>query len=196
VLVPALAFLIAVAPELIPLLYGNQWQQAIAPTQILSIAGMALSLQSGAEPLVMAMGRSGSLFAFNAVFLCGYAVVLLIAIPSGLITICWAVAACHVAMLALSQVWLMGRIAGIGFGQLLLDARAGIVGTGALLFVTLPLSQALRGAHVTPVVIVVVCALIASATYLSVLRVIFPRVWRDLTLLSSTILRRPQLTGA
>ena len=50
VLFPLLMLLAAAAPVLIPFVYGDRWTQAVLPTQILSIAGLAAVVETAADP--------------------------------------------------------------------------------------------------------------------------------------------------
>jgi O-antigen/teichoic acid export membrane protein len=57
VLLPALFGLIAVAPDLIPLVFGSQWTQAVPVIQILCVFVMARTLQTWNTPVMDAAGK-------------------------------------------------------------------------------------------------------------------------------------------
>jgi O-antigen/teichoic acid export membrane protein len=190
ILIPALALLVVIAPELIPAMYGSRWTPTVGPTRILAIAGIALALLSGADPVIMALGRSRALFAFNATFLITYVTVLLLVVPYGLTAICWAVVTVHVVMLGVCQECLMRRIAGLPWRHLLQDAGPGALASCGLLVTALPLAGLLRDQHVDVVIVTAACATTAVAVYVLILRVIFPAVWRDLADLVSSVAGR------
>jgi O-antigen/teichoic acid export membrane protein len=56
IIFPLLVSLIVVAPELVPLVYGNAWEDAAFPTQVLAFAGMATIAASAGVPLAFAAG--------------------------------------------------------------------------------------------------------------------------------------------
>src|SRR3954469_2088259 len=85
--VPALAVLIAVAPVLIPFVYGEAWRQAILPTQLLAMVGMLNALITGVGPLLMAVGKARLLNWFTWPVGIGYAIVVFIAAPSGIVAV-------------------------------------------------------------------------------------------------------------
>jgi PST family polysaccharide transporter len=57
VLLPALFGLIAVAPDLIPLVFGSQWTRAVPVIQILCVFVMARTLQTWNTPVMDAAGK-------------------------------------------------------------------------------------------------------------------------------------------
>ena len=84
VVLPLLALLIALAPVLVPWLFGERWEPAVLPTQILAVAGMARMINNGTPPLMLAAGRPRALLAFN---LCRFAILgvaVFLAAPHGL----------------------------------------------------------------------------------------------------------------
>ena len=77
-LFPFLTTLIAVAPQLVSILYGSRWGPTVTPMRILAVAGLATVVGTGAGPLMLAANRPRRLLAFNAGVLAVYVVVLLI----------------------------------------------------------------------------------------------------------------------
>jgi O-antigen/teichoic acid export membrane protein len=64
---PAFAALGALAPQLVPLLFGAQWEQSSVILQIFCIAGLTPAIF--ADDFLMASGRVGSAFRLNVVYL-------------------------------------------------------------------------------------------------------------------------------
>lgn len=63
-LVPAFLGLLAVAPDLVPVVLGRRWHAAIPVVQLLSVAGVAQSLQAYNGILYQALGRPGRFLRF------------------------------------------------------------------------------------------------------------------------------------
>ena len=65
VIFPLLALFVAVAPEVVPWLFGEQWEPAVVPAQILTIAGMARMINNGTPAVMLAAGKPRVLLYFN-----------------------------------------------------------------------------------------------------------------------------------
>ena len=79
------------APALVPLLFGQDWQEAIRPTQLLVPVGLTAVIAVGIGPLFMAAGKPLALLVPNSVSLILYAIVVYCATSFGLTTVCMAV---------------------------------------------------------------------------------------------------------
>jgi len=65
--VPALGGLIVVAPDFVPLVLGNQWTEAVPVIQILAWVGIVQALQAINMDILLARGRSKTMFRFAIV---------------------------------------------------------------------------------------------------------------------------------
>jgi O-antigen/teichoic acid export membrane protein len=65
--VPALAGLVVVAPDFVPLVLGEQWVAAVPVMQILACVGIVQSLQSLSTDILMARDRARFIFRFSIV---------------------------------------------------------------------------------------------------------------------------------
>jgi PST family polysaccharide transporter len=65
VVVPALVGLVVVAPDFIDVVFGDRWDEAIVPLQILCFAGIAHSLASLHWSVLQARGEAGTLLRVN-----------------------------------------------------------------------------------------------------------------------------------
>ncbi|MBI4320999.1 MAG: lipopolysaccharide biosynthesis protein [Chloroflexi bacterium] len=54
---PALALLMVLSPQLIPVIYGSKWAAMVVPAQILCFMGMARSVTAVSREMLMAVGR-------------------------------------------------------------------------------------------------------------------------------------------
>ena len=187
VVFPVLALFIALAPQLVPWVFGEQWEPAVLPAQILAVAGMARMVNNGTPPLMLAAGRPRALFAFNLYRLAALAAVILLAVPYGLTGVCVAVVAYQVVTLVGSYRLMLGRMVGVTLRQLVLDIGPAIMASGILLAVAFALTHALAGSVPIPLTIFLVCAL-SAPVYLLALRLISLAAWADLVLLAQRML--------
>jgi lipopolysaccharide exporter len=189
VVFPLLATLIAVAPKLVPLVFGESWQGAVEPTQILAVAGMAVAVGMGAGPLVMAAGAPGKLLAYNASCLAAYSTLVALTAPYGITTVCVAVALFQLAAV-LAQVMVVERSVGIPpreVGAALLPAGAGSL---AALAVAYPLAAWLSTVDLPRAAFVVAVGAAAALVYGTLLRLAFPAAWADVKLIGGAFMRR------
>jgi lipopolysaccharide exporter len=199
VLFPLLAILAITAPELVPLVYGDQWTEAVVPTQILIGAGFTAAIGTGIGPMMLAAGRPKALLINNVVsFVCFAAVVYVLAGYS-LTAVCVGVVAYRVVALVVGQYILATRLLGIPLRETLLsDPAPGAISTLALVAAALPMMNLLASA---PAAIAIgATAVVGFVVYAVVLRTLFSAAWSDLVLLARRIvlggLRRPRPTAA
>jgi O-antigen/teichoic acid export membrane protein len=181
ILFPCLAALIAVAPQLVPLAFGSQWAPAGVPTQILAVTGMALVAVTGTTPLLWAAGKPHGLAAFNVALLTGYAVLVILVAPFGLIPLCAAVSCFSVV--ALSVQLALEKTVGGRLREIWASFAPALVASGVELAVAYPVAQALSGAGLSDALVVLCVAGIAWCTYAASARLLFPAAWADTVLL-------------
>jgi lipopolysaccharide exporter len=189
VILPLLALFIALAPQLMPWLFGERWEPAVLPAQILAVAGMARMINNGTPPLMLAAGRPGALLAFN---LCRFAilgVVVLLAVPYGLTVVCVAVAAFQVTTVVVSYALMLGRLVGVTLRQLADEVWPAIASSGILLAAAFPATYALSSSGLPRPAVVLLVSLLAAPLYLLALRFISPAAWADVSLLARGVLR-------
>lgn len=133
VLFPLLGCLILVAPVAVPLVFGQRWEGAVEPTQILAVAGMMAAIQAGTGPLLLAVGRPGVLLRWNLGKIVGLGAVVYVVAPEGLVPLAIAVTAFNVLRSLLGQQLLLRRHAGIDVRALWIACLPGLVATAALL---------------------------------------------------------------
>ena len=63
---PALAGLVVVAPDFVPVVLGDQWTAAVPVVQILAWVGIVQALQSLNMDILMARGRARTMFRFSS----------------------------------------------------------------------------------------------------------------------------------
>ena len=174
VIIPALCLFIAVAPELVPWLFGSDWQPAVGPSQILAVAGMATALGTGNGPAVLAVGRPGFLLGWHVLRLAVFVAVVLVTAPQGVTAVCWGVVGFRVAFLVGGYVVLLGRLVGVHVRRLWADAFPLTVGG----------SEAGLPAPVT----IAGVTLVAGSLYLGALATFFPKAMADIVAVTKAVL--------
>jgi len=197
VLFPILAMFIAIAPVLVPFVYGSPWEPAVVPSQILAGAGMVMALSTGMGPLVVAAGKPQALARWNVVLLVGYAATVFVsASAGGIVTVCAAVTAFYIVQLLVFHYFLLERLVGIPMRSLFYDVASAATGSIALLLVALPTVALLDGHEVAAPLVCVVATALGLAAYLVVVRGLFPKTWQDLALLGRRVMPRlPRIFG-
>jgi O-antigen/teichoic acid export membrane protein len=196
VLFPLLFGLIAVAPVFVPFLYGEDWAPAASLTQILAIGGMVAAIGTGTGPLLLATGHPRALLLYNLAGFVAYVAAVLVAIPHGIVAVCWAVVAVRLVSFAFLQWAVVERLVGIPFLETVRDDALPAVAAGVLqLAVTWLGVQGLESASFPTALVLVLPGLAGLAVYLLVLRTCFRDTWHDLVLLFRRLtIRRPKLT--
>lgn len=170
--------LIVLAPTLVPALFGPVWEPAVAPTQILAIAGLTAILAAGASPLIQALGRPGAMVVFTAAELAVFVVVLLISVPHGLIAVCWAVVGARVVLLLVLQRFVVQPIAGIpGLKALWHDLAPAIFAGGPMMLTAWACLSLCENAALPTALVLVLATATGLACYVAALRVLFPENW-------------------
>jgi O-antigen/teichoic acid export membrane protein len=132
-LFPLLGALILLAPVAVPLIFGDQWEEAVEPTQILAVAGMMAAIQAGTGPLLLAVGRPGVLLRWNLSKIIGLGVVVYFVAPEGLVALAAAVTIFNVARSLIGQQILLSRYAGIDVRGLFFVCLPALTATAAML---------------------------------------------------------------
>jgi lipopolysaccharide exporter len=184
VIFPLLAGLVALAPVVIPWVFGPAWESAVVPTQILTVAGAATLVIDAVGATFMAAGRTRALLGYGWAHFAVYAGVIVVIAPLGLHAVAIAAVGVHVAFLVVAYVMLLHRHPNHGaFRRLWDDVGPALVSSMVLLAVAAPMSSALTAAGVPAALDVLCVGLVAASAYLVVLRFAFPAAWRDAMLL-------------
>jgi O-antigen/teichoic acid export membrane protein len=130
-LVPAMLGLIVVAPDFVPVVFGDQWRPAIPVLQVLAIVGLLQSLAGLGTKVLEALDRPPTILRFSVLEL-------LVTIPAFAVGLQWGVvgvAVCYAAAtlpLSLLYVWLATRAVGVPLRSLF-AALAGVVEAALLM---------------------------------------------------------------
>jgi O-antigen/teichoic acid export membrane protein len=189
VIFPLLAGLVALAPVVIPWIFGPAWESAVVPTQILTIAGAATLVIDAVGATFMAAGRTRALLGYGWAHFAVYAGVIVVIAPLGLTAVSIAAVSVHVLFLVVAYVMLLHRHPDHGaLRRMWGDVGPALVSSMALLGVAAPMSSALTRAGVPASLDVLCVGVVAGSAYLLVLRIVFPAAWRDAMLLVRRVL--------
>ena len=178
-ILPVLALLILLAPLLVPAVFGERWEPAVLPTQILAVVGMINAMQGGLGPMIVAVGHPRALFTWNLVNIVSIGAAVYIAAPHGLEPVCLAVLGVRLVRYAAAYVFLLNRLAGVPIRRMWIDPMPAAVGSGFMCAAVVGL-QALVLKTIAPVAEVAAALALAPAAYILALRVLFPDALTDL----------------
>jgi O-antigen/teichoic acid export membrane protein len=177
-LFPLLAAVVVTAPDLVQLLFGDAWQAAVAPTQILVGAGVAAAIGTGVGPVVLAAGRPRALLVNNAVSVACLCITVWVCASHGIVATCIGVVAFRLIALIASQYWLTTRLLGIPLRQTLVhDPGPAFVSAAAMLASAYPVFALTHAS--SPALAVASTTVVGLAVYVLVLRTLFEGAWSD-----------------
>jgi PST family polysaccharide transporter len=179
VLFPLLGVLAITAPDVVPWLFGAEWEPAVVPTQILAAGGAATLVCDAAGSALQAQGRSRALLGFGVAHFAAYLGAVLLVADRGLDAVAIAASAVHSAFVVIIYITLF-RSAPVALRELVGDLGPSLTATAALAAATTPLTIALREASAPVPLLLAAAALVAATTYLTTLRVLFPAAAADL----------------
>ena len=194
VIYPALTTLIALAPELVPLAFGNQWEGAVFPTQILAVAGMASVAVVGSAQITFAVGKPRAVLFFFLVLLGGYAVVVTWASAYGLRTVVIAVAVYQVVLIGAQFYFLESRQVGIPIRETWSAIVPALIASAISFAAAYPIARLLASAETADVLVIFVGGSVALAVYALALRILFPASWHKTIDLARAFLGRSPRT--
>jgi O-antigen/teichoic acid export membrane protein len=191
VVLPALGGFIAVAPVLVPWLYGDAWEPSVVPAQVLAVVGMGAAIVTGIGPMLLAAGKPRVLMIQNLVTLGAYAGTVYLLAPRGLTAICLGVLAVQAVNFVASQLIILQRILGVPAKDLWREVLPGGTATVAVLAVVYPLVDRMSAAGVGSTLIVVVAAVAATGIATTIVWRLFPAAWADVLLGVGAVRPRP-----
>jgi O-antigen/teichoic acid export membrane protein len=190
ILFPLLGALILLAPVAVPLIFGDQWEEAVVPTQILAVAGMMAAIQAGTGPLLLAIGRPGVLLRWNLTKIVGLGLVVYIVAPEGLVPLAIAVAAFNVLRSLIGQQLLLRRYAGMDVRDILVACLPALAATAALLGLGWAVLGGIEAAGGSETVACIVGTAVGLAAYLGTIALAFPAAFAELRDVRARVLRR------
>jgi O-antigen/teichoic acid export membrane protein len=192
VILPLLVSLVLLAPELVPWLFGPEWEPAVLPTQILAGAGAATVVIDAVGSVLMAEGRSRALLLYGIAHFAVYFAAILFAAGHGLAAVSVAAVIVHAVFVVVAYAVLVRGRCGQALRLLWHDVRAASICCLALTAVAAPLEWELRDAGAPALVHLIAVVAVGAVAYAAALRAGFPAAWHDL----SAAVRRILPSGA
>jgi O-antigen/teichoic acid export membrane protein len=184
---PLLALLIVLAPDLVPWIFGPNWEGAVEPARVLAVAGLCTILLAGIDPPLMAIGRPGALAIFNVVIMVALGATAWFAAPMGITALAVGVATCQFVLLLGGQFFLLRRLVGVPMRDSLGESAPALLCSGVLVLATLPTADVLREA-LEPLPLTLLISSVGLAVYAVCLRMVSPPAWGDVRTLFVRVL--------
>jgi O-antigen/teichoic acid export membrane protein len=163
--VAPLAVLVVVAPDFVPVVLGDQWDEAIPVIQILAWVGIVQALQSLSVDVLMARDRARTIFRFSLVLVTCHLAAFAVGLNWGVIGVSVAFAI-STTLVEPWQTILAARALGVS-PLVFLRAISGVFQAAAgMCVVTLGVRLALIDAGAHQAVTLVVCLAVAAIVYL------------------------------
>lgn len=109
---PAFMGLVVIAPEAVPLVFGDHWSQGVLAVQIIMLLGLVRTIDSICAGTVLALGHSDLIFKLNVVYTFAGAILMVAAAPFGIEAVIAAIVFCN-AVLVPVFLYYTRRLAGI-----------------------------------------------------------------------------------
>ena len=180
IIFPLLGALILLAPVAVTLIFGPQWEDAVVPTQILAVAGMMATIQTGTGPLLLAVGHPGALLRWNVGKIIGLGLVVYVVAPYGLVELAVAVTVFNVLRALIGQQLLLRRRAGVDVRSLWIACLPAMTGTAAMLATGWAVLAAGSALGVPEGAACAAAAATGAAAYLAALALVFPTAMAEL----------------
>ncbi|HJT14805.1 MAG TPA: lipopolysaccharide biosynthesis protein [Dongiaceae bacterium] len=110
--IPAMVGFGVLAPDLVPVVYGEKWADAGVLAQTFACLGITYSITSFASPLLMALGRGATLRTLAIAQLIATVVVAVLTAPFGIFVVAWASVLRGYCTLPFT-LWMLKRASGI-----------------------------------------------------------------------------------
>ena len=187
---PLLAFLVLLAPLVIPWLFGEDWRPAVVPTQILALGGAATLAINACGSALMAAGRARALLGYGVAHFLVYAAAVLVVAHDGIVAVAIAGSVVHTIFLAVAYEVLLRGEGRHPMRILWLDLRPALVSCAALAVAVAAADAGLTaaGAPLPGRMTAIVAA--GGGAYLAALRIWFPATAHDLAAVVGRILPR------
>lgn len=181
VLFPLFAVYAVLAPDLLPLVFGENWTGAVLPSQILTISGAVATLAAVGGPLITAVGRPDALLTFGAMRLVVFATAIFLVAPLGIVAVAAAAVAVNVVSFPLLHHFVFYRIAGVHWRDTWREVWPALSSSLAVLAVCFPMAWALPDGE-TALRLFCVGAT-SAAIYMLILRGMHRDAWDDVIIL-------------
>ena len=176
-----MAILVVTAPTLVPLVYGDAWGAAVAPTQILAVAGVAFAVSVGMSPLLLAAGQPKVILAANLAYMTVFGVAIYVACSAGIIAVAVAAVVTNVAFTFVTARFIVERRLGIPSAALLTETGRTLIAVLPILAIGFPAHAALVSLGAPGIVTVCSVVGLSLTAYAAFIKLRSPDLWRDLS---------------
>ncbi|MFC1935229.1 MOP flippase family protein [Chloroflexota bacterium] len=177
---PMLAGLLAVAPEFVVVVFGEKWNAAITPIQILCVYGMMMSVGTLVGPIIRAKGRADIELKWNVAQLAMLTTSVLIGVHYELAGVAVAVTLNAAVTIPIIQ-WIVGSLIGLRLRDYLRSLYPATFGSAVMLACVAGYRQlALDLLHLNNLPLLVSSVVLGVIAYLLAMRMIKPELLLEL----------------
>jgi O-antigen/teichoic acid export membrane protein len=129
---PAYMGLAAIAPDAVPLVFGDHWSEAVLAVQIIMLLGLVRTFDGIAGGTVLAIGRSDLIFKFNVFYTFAGGACIVAAAPYGVEAVIAAIVFCNAALVP-PFLYYASKLAGINVLRPLSILPRVVIATGLMM---------------------------------------------------------------
>ena len=177
---PFLAFLFILAPVVIPWLFGERWEPAVVPTQILVLGGAATLLINACGSALQGAGRAQALLGYGIAHFIAYVGAVLVVAHLGIEAVAIAGSVVHGIFLVVAYFILLHDRLGAALRVLWQDLAPATTACLALMLAGGGIDLGLAGLEAPVLAHIAAVCLFGGIAYLLVLRLWFPDSAHDL----------------
>jgi PST family polysaccharide transporter len=186
---PFLVLGILIAPWLIPVLFGADWDDAVVPTQLLTAVAMRQVVLMLVGPLFQALGRTRELFGWTVVAVTTTVIGIVIGLQWGIVGVAAGVAI-SMYLLAPLQIAVAARLVGFEGSEYARELLPAWLAAAAMVGVWFPIQIACDAAGAPEIVAVLAGSAAAFAAYVATLRFGFRAAYDGLHEMATMLLNR------
>jgi PST family polysaccharide transporter len=186
---PFLVVGILVMPELIPLLFGREWEEAVLPTQLLALVAMRQMAMMVAGPLFVALGKTKEQFFLTVLTVTANLAGIVIGLNWGIVGVA-AGLAISMYLITPMQIAVVARQAGLQRSEYTRALMPAWIAAAAMVAVWVPSRTLCTVLDVPAVAASAICGLLAFATYFATLRFAFRELYDSMHEVAMVLLHR------
>ncbi|NJL81596.1 MAG: lipopolysaccharide biosynthesis protein, partial [Richelia sp. SM2_1_7] len=183
---PIFLGLSTLAPELVVVMFGEEWKPSIPVMQILNLIGLLYAGFNYNNPMIMALGKPGLGLGLSSMQAIGNVIGFAIAVRWGIV----AVAAAYVIRAYLTApvtLWIVNKLIPINFRTYLSQYAAPLVAS-LIMVATIFGAKYFLGGIVNLHILLTICISFGALVYISTIRLIAPKLFKRSTDLFGSIL--------
>lgn len=194
-LAPLFFATMVIAPDLVPVVFGAKWRDAVPVMQLLCVAGIANAVVTLNWSVLQARGLAGTLFRLN-LFMTS---VVIASFALGLIWGIIGVAACYAAakvLLVIPEMWVTAGSVSMGLGRALWAGMTAVFGAGAAALLAYGFRLLLVAGGISAPARLALVLIFDAAAYITLVALTSPDLVREVRGLRTSIFRGRGLRSA